>query len=309
MSDFKNILVIRLGALGDILLCMKPFQDIRNGHRDARITLLTMPSFAGFARQMPWFDHVIEDTRPQWWQLTAWKSLKNSIQSQNFDCVIDLQNKPRSRFYQRAFFTRGVPWSSSMRNSTFPHISFSHKMHRQEELLVQLRATGTGDSGALNLDWLAAPSEALQLPERYVVLVPGCSPHLLHKRWPATHYAKLAHSLKTMGFEVVVVGTAADAAPIADIKNQADFIIDISGRTHFAQLASVYRNASAVVGNDTGPTFLAAMVGAPTLTLMSHHTDPVRSGPVGRRCAWIKENTIAHISVDAVRNALNTLFH
>ena len=307
MSSPKNIMVIRLGALGDILLCMKPFQDIRAAQNNAKVTLLTMPAFAGLARQMPWFDAVIEDKRPSWWQWDEWKKLYHAMRSQNFDCVIDLQNKPRSRFYKPFFFAKDVQWSSTASNSTFPPTTFPLKIHRQQELLVQLRNAGIGDSGPLNLDWLAAPINDLNLPARYVVFIPGCSPHLLHKRWPPAHYAKLAKSFADMGCGVVVVGTKADAVSIAAIKEAAGFIIDVSGRTSFAQLASLVRKAEGVVGNDTGPTFLAAMVGAPTLTLMSHHTDPVRSGPVGPRCAWLKENNIADISVEAVQREMAQL--
>ncbi len=307
MNHFKNILVIRLGALGDMLLCMKPFQDIRAAHKDANITLLTMPAFAGLARQMPWFDEIIEDTRPDWWQWGGWKKLYNAITAEPFDCVIDLQNKPRTRFYQRIFFKRGTAWSSSTGNSTFPKTVFPHKMHRQEELLVQLRQMGIGDSGPLDVSWLSAPIGNLNLPARYIVFVPGCSPHLLHKRWPPLAYAQLAKHCAEMGCGVVVVGTKADAESIAAIKANAEFIIDVSGKTSFAQLANLYHSAVAVVGNDTGPTFLAAMVGVPTLTLMSHHTDPVRSGPVGPKCGWLKEDIIADISVEAVEKKLAEL--
>lgn len=307
MSDTKHILVIRLGALGDLLLCMKPFQDIRAAYPDANITLLTMPAFAGFARQMPWFNAVIEDPRPEWWQWKQWRTLRRALAAQSFDIVFDLQNKPRTRFYRDVFFGASKQWSSSTANSTYPRTVFEYKMHRQEELLVQLRRADVADSGALNLDWLAAPIEALNLPERYVVLVPGCSPHLLHKRWPPQAYAQLARYFADKGYAVVVVGTKADAVSIEAIKANADFIIDVSGQTSFAQLASLYRKASAVVGNDTGPTFLAAMAGAPTLTLMSHHTDPVRSGPVGIKCAWLKKEIIADITVEAVQEKLAEL--
>jgi len=307
MNKQTHILVIRLGALGDILLCMKPFQDIRAAHKDAKITLLTMPAFAGLARQMPWFDEVIEDTRPEWWQWRTWMQLRKTIASRHFDIVIDLQNKPRTRFYRDVFFGPKIQWSSSTGNSTYPLTVFEKKMHRQEELLVQLRQADIGNSGPLNLNWLSAPIGAFNLPPRYVVFVPGCSPHLLHKRWPPQAYAQLAKYFVAKGCGVVVVGTKADTESIAAIKANADFIFDLSGQTSFAQLANLYHSAVAVVGNDTGPTFLAAMVGVPTLTLMSHHTDNVRSGHVGPKCAWLKEEIIADISVEAVQAKLAQL--
>ncbi|OYW09809.1 MAG: ADP-heptose--LPS heptosyltransferase, partial [Rhodospirillales bacterium 12-71-4] len=57
------ILVIRLGALGDLVQSFGPFAAIRAHHPEARIVLLTTPPFAGLARRSPWFDDVWADGR------------------------------------------------------------------------------------------------------------------------------------------------------------------------------------------------------------------------------------------------------
>jgi ADP-heptose:LPS heptosyltransferase len=300
MKDKKNILIIRLGALGDILLCMKPFQDIRRDYPDARITLLTTPSFADFTSSMPWLDRVMTDTRPSWWRLREWIALSRKLRSEKFDLVFDLQNKPRTNLYYTLFFKGHADWSGTAKDCSHPRPAITEKMHRQEEMLLQMRSANVRDSGPLNLDWLQGDLTALTIPRPYAVLVPGCSPHLTHKRWPPAHYAALAQELKKQGLSVVAVGTKADAEAIAALRQQADFVQDLSGKTSLHQLGSVFRAARLVVGNDTGPTFLSAMVNAPTLALLSHHTDPVLSGPRGERCAYLKKETISDLSPQEV---------
>jgi ADP-heptose:LPS heptosyltransferase len=49
------------------------------------------------------------------------------------------------------------------------------------------------------------------------------------------------------------------------------------------QLCQLFRGAAAVIGNDTGPVFLAARMGAPTVMVMGKDTDPLMSAPVGEK--------------------------
>jgi ADP-heptose:LPS heptosyltransferase len=287
----ENILLIRLGALGDLFLCLKPFQDIRRAFPAAKITVLTTSPFAGFVRSIPFADAVMEDRRRPLWDIPYLSELGNRLRAGGFTRVFDFQHKKRTALYRHLF----LPQAASA-----PRVMPSEKIHRQQEYIAQIRAVGVPDSGALDMDWMQGDITSLALPARYAALIPGCSPHLLHKRWPPSHYAALAQHFKAQGLDVLLIGTKADAEAIAAIQKEAPFTRDLSGKTDLAQLASVLRGAETVVGNDTGPTFLAAMIGAPTLTLMSHHTDPVLSGPLGPRCGCIKRETIAEIAVAEV---------
>lgn len=51
----KKILVIKLGALGDIILALEAFHAIRAHHPHAHLTRLTRPAYAALGRRMPWF--------------------------------------------------------------------------------------------------------------------------------------------------------------------------------------------------------------------------------------------------------------
>jgi len=67
MEERDNVLVIKLGALGDIVFADGALQDIRAWHPGAHITLLTRRGSAALMQRCPWVDAVIaDDNAPRW---------------------------------------------------------------------------------------------------------------------------------------------------------------------------------------------------------------------------------------------------
>ena len=109
------------------------------------------------------------------------------------------------------------------------------------------------------------------------------------------------------GRKVVIAGTAADREVADAVMNAAPGCVDLVGRTGLSDLATLFRHAGAVIGNDTGPTFIAARVGTPTLMLMGADTDSSMSAPVGARAGWLHEDRISKIASDDALAALDRL--
>src|ERR1700761_6254138 len=77
--DRERILIVKLGALGNIILSFQAFAAIRAFHDKAHITVLTSQAFADWMRQFPWFDDVLVDPRPAWWDLSALRRLGQTL--------------------------------------------------------------------------------------------------------------------------------------------------------------------------------------------------------------------------------------
>jgi len=305
----EHILVIRLGALGDLVFCFQAFHEIRRAHPDAEIALLTRAPFAAFARAMPWFDRVIIETHPGFTDISAWARLLREIKAFAPTRVYDLQGKNRQTIlYALLGGVFGPDWSGAAPLCKFPR-PWPPKpdMHFTDFLAAQLRAAGVPPAGDADVKWLDAQVGKFALPERYVILIPGCSPDALHKRWPPEHYADLASRLQAKGYVCVAVGTEADAEAIDAIKQSAPDIVDLSGQTSLFELAGILRRADCVVGNDTGPLHVAAAVGAPTLALFSGRSNPVWSKPPGKKVAWKQSENLGELGVDEVLAALDLL--
>lgn len=308
-SSPEHILVIRLGALGDLIFCFQAFQEIRQAHPDAEIALLTRAPFAAFAQAMPWFDRVIVETHPGFTDISGWRRLLSEIRAFAPNRIYDLQGKKRQTvLYALLGGVFGPDWSGAAPLCKFPR-PWPPKpgMHFTDFLTAQLRAAGVPAAEKADLKWLDAQVGKFALPEHYIVLIPGCSPDAPHKRWPPKHYADLANRFHDKGYVCVAVGTGADAAAIEEIKKDAPHNVDLSGHTSLFELAGVLRRAAGVAGNDTGPLHMAAALDTPTLALFSGRSDPAWSKPPGEKVAWQRSENLADLSADEVGAAFDLL--
>ncbi len=295
----KRVLVIRLGALGDFFLSLGPFAAIRARHAADEISLLTTAPFAALARRAPWFDRVEVDARPS--PLDVPGVLRLSRQLAGFDFVYDLQTSGRSSVY---FTLAGRPaWSGIASGCSHPHANprrdFMHTLERQRE---QLEMAGVEEFPPPDLSWLLC-RPGLELPDPYVLLVPGAAPTRPRKRWPAERFGALAALLAAGGLTPVVAGTAGEAPLAARIRAACPAAIDLTGQTALADLPGLAARAALAVGNDTGPMHVAAAVGCRCVVLFSADSDPALTAPRGPDGAWpvvVRVGNLADLPVEDV---------
>lgn len=310
MASGENILVIKLGALGDFVLATGPFKAIRAHHPNARITLLTIPLLAGMAKAMGWFDEVWTDSRPSLLNLPGWWSLSRKLNGGKFSRVYDLQTSDRSGFYSRLMsppFGKRPEWSGIATGASHPHANpnrdFLHTVERHKE---QLAVAGIMEVPPPDLSWASADLSRFALPPSYALLVPGGSAHRPEKRWPATHFAELARRLAAIGTLPLLIGANAEKAELAAIA-AASGARDLCGQTSLTEIIVLARGARLAVGNDTGPMHLIASAGCPTVSLFSQASDPALCaprGPDGAQVAMLRRPDLAGLMPDEVLAAL-----
>lgn len=301
----NRILVIKLGALGDFLLALGPMQAIRRHHPEAEITLLTRPAYRELAEASGLFDTIRLDTAPRL-NLVGWLGLRHWLRRSAFDRVYDLQTSDRTAGYFRLFWPGPWPeWSGKVAGCSHRHVyAEPNTQHTVDRQRAQLVLAGIEDVPLADLGFLDARVDRLTPNGGFGLLIPGASSTRPAKRWPAECYGVLARRWVEQGLTPLVVG-GLDAAAAAEIIAQAEpSAIDLTGRTDFGQLATLARRASVTVGNDTGPTHLAALVGCPTLALFSADSDPTRTAPRGPAVALLQRGDLADLDLDTVLDAL-----
>ena len=303
----RNILVIKHGALGDIILAQGPFQAIRVHHGDARIILLTTKPYAAFLEKSGLFDEIWIDERPKLWQLTKLIPLIRKLRRGNFDRVYDLQTSTRSTSYFNFFPRRKKPeWSGIAKGCSHPHDSpLRTKVHTIERHMDQLAVAGINEVPTPDFRWAMTDIEKFDLPPRYALLVPGGSAHRPEKRWPAIRFAELADYLNTQGVTPVLIGGKAESVAIETIRNACPDAIDLSARTELGDLASLGAGAVLAVGNDTGPLHLISAVGCKTVVLFSRASNPHMSRPRGRDVRVLREDNLADLPLNRVIGELD----
>lgn len=298
----REILIIKLGALGDFIQALGPMPDIRRHHAGDRITLLTTPRYAELAVQTQLFDDILIDRRPKALDLEGWFALRRSLRRGRFDRIYDLQTSDRSGIYAWLFRPGRMPeWSGIVWRCSHPHANpqrdRQHTMDRQAEQLLM-----AGIYPGSLMPWLPAAGSlpAALSGKRFVVLIPGSSPRHLAKRWPATRYGELAIKLKRAGYLPVVVGVHGEADLGRMIHETCPDALDLVGRTDVAALAALVRSAALTVGNDTGATHVAAAGANPVVVLFSRASDPGLCAPRGKLVHVLVEPDLGDISVERV---------
>ncbi len=316
----KRILVIKLAALGDAVLAFTPLKRIREAHPDAEITVLTTPPFAELFRLSPYVDRVETDGRPS--GLVGTLQMLLRIRRTRYDRVYDLQTSGRSSAYHLALWPLPPQWSGIAFGASHPHANPNRdRMHTLEREADQLRFAGIwpdaptepGAAPPPDLSFLQKDTPPERMPEHfgltppYALLIPGASPHRPGKRWPVDRYAALGKHLQTTGMQVAIVGGPAEGGLAGEISALAPGVVDLTGRTDFATLASLGARAALAIGNDTGPTHLIAAAGAPTLVLFSGESDPALCAPRGRNVQVLREPHLQDLALDTVATAVDHL--
>ena len=301
-----RILVIKLSALGDMILACPAFARIRAAHPGARITLLTTPPFADLARASPYFDAVETDGRPA--GPGGWLALIDRLRRARYDRVYDLQTNDRTHLIFQALRPFPPAWSGVAFGCALPHRnpdrSGMHSLERHAEQLGEAGIWPDAPTTPLSapppdISWMLAAAPARPASKPKALLVPGAAVHRPEKRWPAERYGDLAARLIAHDYEVDVVGAAQERPLAAIIQTRAPAARDLTGATDLFQIAALGASAALAVGNDTGPMHLIAAAGAPCVSLFSAASDPALNAPRGT-VTVLKSPDLGDLSVEVV---------
>lgn len=299
MDEAGNVLVIKLGALGDIVFADGALRDIRARHPGARITLLTRRGFAALMGRCPWVDTVIADDNAPRWRLDRMLALRRRLAADGFRHVYDLQNSRRTRFYRQWLSPPGATWSQERRD--IPKVGAVTRRHA-----AQLSAAGVtaSQSECPSPGWIADDVELLlreaNIRSPFVALLPGSSARNPHKRW--AHYAQCSRLLGNAGLSVVTI-PGIDEPGLGE--GFAGTVLRTQGRVlNLHELAGVLGSASVVIGNDSGPTHLAACLGTRCVVLFDND-NPARisTGVEARGAICLTASPLASLPVQAVVDA------
>lgn len=283
-----RILVIRLSALGDVVLVEPVVRALRSRLPGVQLDLVTDARYATWARRAMGFDHVVGyDRRGEDAGWAGTSAVLGRLPAPRYDVVVDLQGKLR---------TRALAWRvPARRHLTLQKRSLAEGVlalfgrdppladrHTTDLYLSVLRPLGVDPAKADRRPRLAPPPAALRRPGFRIGLAPGAT-HAT-KRWPAERFGALAEHLfeglheaefVLVGgpedrplFEAILAATRAPFDPL-DVASQ-----DVEG------LSRTLASLDLLVSVDTGPAHLAAALGVPVVVLFGP-TSPVRWGPIG----------------------------
>jgi ADP-heptose:LPS heptosyltransferase len=297
-----RIVIYRAGALGDTLLTFPALRVLLRQWRDAHITLICRSDVHALARASDLADRTYSH------ELSAWACL--------FDAMAEVSGLARETFAGADLALVWAPDSGGVIASHLrtlgvltaliaqpPPLGGSRR-HVALQLMDALAPLGI--DSAEDLAELAALLPVLRWPqpaqdeadvmwERLRAELAGRLPVALHpgsggarKVWPPSHVATLIHELRR-GFAPILVAGPQDDEVVAQVIAEGGATpvvrdMSVAGVAAFLSACATY------IGNDSGVTHLAGMLGVPTIALFGP-TEPAHWAPIGQHAVTLRSSS------------------
>jgi len=293
-GDFKNIVIVQTGGIGDIIICLPVISALRLRYPGAEVVLIT--GSAGAAAAVKVF---LSEQR-----ITVCSSPADALSSA--DCIVHLRgNAGFLAAYMknhRAFFLHGLSHRNALRFSPLYHAGLvKGKQIKNEHQYVSyrkmLRKAGieTPERPQINVrpEWVKSLNALLRAKE-----FPAGAPYaVIHsgarwepRQWPVKRFAEVAARLwEERGLASILIGDETGKELSTLLSEKKARFVDLAGCLDLGALAALLGGCSIFIGNDSGPAHIAAAVGARGAVLY---------GPQSPELFGVLSDTIARCRAD-----------
>jgi lipopolysaccharide heptosyltransferase I len=280
-----NFLIVRLGALGDIVHAIPAAAALRAAFPAARIDWLVDAKHREILELVPVIDCVLSLEAPT---IRGWVAATRRLRAARYDAALDFQGLMKSAVLARASGARRVLgfsiWHLREKGAR-PFYSESvetgstHVVHKNLRLLEALGIRNPAVE--LPLVQVESPARDAILARTagrpFAVINPGAA--WPNKCWFTDRFGELAVFLKEVrGLEPFVLWGPGEEGLARVVVEASGGAARLAPPTRLADLVEICRSASLMVSGDTGPLHIAAAVGTPIVSIFGP-TDPARNGP------------------------------
>jgi len=289
--DARNILVVRLDNIGDVIMLGPALRAVKQATPDARLTLLASPAGAGATPLLPWIDDVIV-WRSVWqdahgrvpFDPARERDLVEQLAARHFDAALiftSFSQTPHAPGY--VCYLAGIPLRAGESKEfgggvlTTELRGAPDEMQQAERNLRLVEALGfpvtdrrlavaltPDDRGAADSLLAEIGLDPLQ---PFILIHPGAS--ATARRYPPERFGEVAQLLRHRGRQVLLTGVEREAEIVNQAACHAPGVPCLVGQTTLAQYAALIERASLVICGNTLPLHLADALGTPLVVLYS----------------------------------------
>ena len=306
----SNILIIKLGSLGDLIQANGAIKDIKNFYKNRKVFLLTAEPYSIFMSECPYIDGVIIDKRLPRWNLFYLNNLKKKLLRYNITKVYDLQNSSRTKFYKK-FVIKNTEWFSSetslepgQKKSDFDKDPVLDRME------IQLKKSGIETQFTKNIDLSWAITDVSRLLKQYtnsgyILIFPFCSAKHQNKKWP--YYKEFISKLKQEFKNRYPILIAPGPKEIEEAnKLNGKVVLNHKEPVGIKILVSLINKAKFVIANDTGPAHIASHLDKKGLVLFGSHTTAKKVSIENFNFKSLSVQDLKDLNVDTVLNEVKS---
>jgi heptosyltransferase-1 len=301
----RRILIILLGAIGDVVRALPLLGRLRKAHPRAHIAWAVEPKSAPVLEGHPWLDEMIVYNRRR--APFSFAPFLYHVRAGHFDLVLDLQRHLKSGITSYVSGARDRIGFSAANTKEFNHWFSSRGVAAQPNMrlkLLQYQAFGDAlGIPAAPIEFGLEPSAA-DLARVRQLIGKGEQPLLgviLGSSWESRIYFAeptaqvITELFRRDGLTPILLGAPSERKLANEVRGHLGKLkpIDLVGRTSLKDLPGIFRSCRAAFGPDCGPMHIAAAVGCPIVSLWGA-TAPERSAPWGYADLAIKAAIPCH---------------
>jgi heptosyltransferase-1 len=317
-----RVLIVRIGAMGDVLHAMPAVAALRELHPDWRIGWAIEPvwselleaesethdvawRFSGLDSRRPLVDLWSEVPTREWKRrpfslntLRDIAALRRELRRDHYDICVDMQGSIRSAVVGRMAGAGVFAGAAEPRERPAAwlyerkiRLTATHVVEQSCELL------GAAVGETLRPAKVTLPTDPAAeqwcdallagVGERLVVISPTAGWGA--KQWPVERYGAVAAALARAGFRTMVNAASSEhtvGRRVVEASGGAATLVPCS----VGQMIALVRRAGVVIAGDTGPLHLAAALKRPVVGLFGP-TDPARNGPYGTNARVLRHSS------------------
>ncbi len=294
-----NILIVRLSAIGDIVMASGLPGIIKKSHPDSHISWLCQPECADLLRDHQSVDEVIIWPRKEWQQLWREKKylnlartirqFRNQLRSKNFDLALDLQGLLKSGYLvwlsgaKKRIGLGSSEGSQALVHKVIPRDKGDTTLIGSEYRYIgsQLGFDYQSFEMHLGISDQSASSAAsilknLAIEKKYFVICPFTTRP--QKHWFDEYWRQTAIQLKAQfGLPLILLGGPGDIESAAALCKGTE-IINLAGNTSLQEAAAVIGRSNGLIGVDTGLTHMGHAMKVPSLALFGSTCPYLKTG-------------------------------
>ena len=293
----RRVLVILLGAIGDVVRALPLLGRIRRAWPHAHIAWAVEPKSQALLEGHPWVDELIVYKRRH--APLSFLPFLARVRAGHFDLTLDLQRHLKSGVVSIASGARMRVGFDRSNGKEFNHLFSTRQVAPQPPMRLKLmQYQGFGDALGLApapVEFGLAASDAERA--RVAAMLEGAPRPLLAvilgSSWPSRIYfpESIAEVVREMAAArdgspalfPVLIGSGRGEVALAEqvVANLAGApVLNLAGRTGLRDLVAIFAECAAAFGPDSGPMHIAAAAGCPVVSLWGA-TAPERSAPWG----------------------------
>jgi len=290
----KRILVIQTAFLGDLLLSVPLFKYLKNQFPGCEISLVCRKGFGALYKDLKLVDKTYEIQKKN---KASYKAALGQLQAWDFDLLLSPHESFTTALFSRSiraknkigfrkwwnflFFDRRVKKDLSLPDAIRQmsllqeqdanlksQIQLFHKRDLEWRKIGNELLTPVPDWASpivqLPSTWSELQSR-FQLPARMVCLFPGSV--WKTKQWTEEGFLEVGQKLQAQGRSVVIMGGPGEEELAGRIASLIPGAQSLAGRTSQLETLLILSRADVVVTNDSAGQHLAALVGAPTVSV------------------------------------------